>query len=225
MRSASTTKDVATAFGPARVTIAETTRTIRAQLFLGHGAGGGIDAPDLVALALALPAIGIRVCRVEQPYRVAGKRLMSDKRILDGAFVTAVTAVRDVKTPIFVGGRSAGARVAARTARQLGAAGLVALAFPLLPPKGGPSRAPELVAAGVPALVVQGTRDPFGGPLELRKIPLPKSTEIHAVTDGDHAFSTRRASGRAPGDAFAEIAHVVADFVDRAVGTGRRRSR
>jgi predicted alpha/beta-hydrolase family hydrolase len=137
-----------------------------ATLLLHHGAGGGIESPDLVALARRLPRLGINVFRVEQPWRVAGSRVAAAPNRLDEAALVAANAIR-VRTPIIWGGRSAGARVACRMARQMGAVGALALAFPLHPP-GRPerSRLDELLGAGVPTLVVQGERDPFGTPAE-----------------------------------------------------------
>ncbi|GIH12758.1 alpha/beta hydrolase [Rugosimonospora africana] len=141
------------------------------MLVLGHGAGGGIDAPDLVAVRDAAVAASVAVARVLQPYRVAGRRAPAPARQLDAAWTAVVAALRSggkryppATLPLIVGGRSSGARVACRTAREIGAAGIVALAFPLHPP-GRPerSRAEELVT-GLPTLVVNGDRDPFGIP-------------------------------------------------------------
>ncbi len=139
---------------------------MRGVLVLGHGASGGIDAPDLVAVRDAAVVAGFAVARVLQPYRVAGRRAPAPAGQLDAAFTAAVTAVTErVTAPILVtGGRSSGARVAARTAAQLGADGVLALAFPLHPP-GRPdrSRAGELDPTQ-PTLVVNGAADPFGVP-------------------------------------------------------------
>jgi uncharacterized protein len=137
-----------------------------ATLVLGHGAGGGSQARDLAALATALPAAGVTVVRIEQPWRVAGKRVAPRPAVLDEGWLGAMSSV-DVVGPLVVGGRSAGARVACRTAARLAAAGVVCCAFPLHPP-GRPerSRFDELAGAGVPVLVVQGTRDSFGRPSE-----------------------------------------------------------
>jgi len=139
---------------------------VRGVLVLGHGASGGIDAPDLVAVRDAAVAAGFAVARVLQPYRVAGRRAPAPAGQLDDAFTAAVTAVTGrVGAPILVtGGRSSGARVASRTAARLGAAGVLALAFPLHPP-GRPdrSRAGELDPTR-PTLVVNGAADPFGVP-------------------------------------------------------------
>ncbi|SCL39656.1 hypothetical protein GA0070624_6642 [Micromonospora rhizosphaerae] len=136
-------------------------------LVLGHGAGGGVDAPDLLAVRDAAVDAGVAVVRVTQPYRVAGRRAPAPAGQLDEAW-TAVLAALPERHPtvsrLVVGGRSSGARVACRTAGAVGAAGIVALAFPLHPP-GRPerSRAAEL-STGLPTLVVNGDRDPFGVP-------------------------------------------------------------
>lgn len=138
------------------------------MLLLGHGAGGGVHAPDLRAVREAALAAGAAVARVEQPYRVAGRRAPPPARHLDAAWCAVAAAMRAGpwgELPLVAGGRSSGARVACRTAADVGAAGVVALAFPLHPP-GRPqrSRASELASVEVPALVVNGDRDPFGVP-------------------------------------------------------------
>jgi predicted alpha/beta-hydrolase family hydrolase len=138
----------------------------RSLLVLGHG--GGVDAPDLAAVAGASVAAGVMVVRVTQPYRVAGRRTPPAAIALDEAWATVVNVVRAddelAELPLVLGGRSAGARVACRTARALGAVGVVALAFPLHPP-GRPevSRADE-IDPDVPTLIINGDRDPFGVP-------------------------------------------------------------
>ncbi|MGC5030253.1 alpha/beta family hydrolase [Micromonospora sp. DT229] len=152
--------------GPARVDIDIPEGPPRALLALGHGAGGGVDAPDLLGLRDALVTAGVIVARVTQPYRVAGRRAPAPAGQLDEAWRVVLAALRDrwPGVPLLVGGRSSGARVACRTAGEVGAVGVVALAFPLHPP-GRPerSRAGELVT-GLPTLVVNGDRDPFGVP-------------------------------------------------------------
>lgn len=181
--------EVATPVGTARVerTPATGDRSRPGVLVLGHGAGGGIEARDLVALARELPAFGVSVLRVTQPWRVAGKKVGAPPKTLDVAWIAALAAAGEtgwLAGPLVVGGRSAGARVACRTAVEVGAAGCLALAFPLHPP-GRPdkSRAEELMACGVPTLVVQGERDPFGGPGEF-----PAGTALHPIPDADHGF-------------------------------------
>jgi predicted alpha/beta-hydrolase family hydrolase len=157
-------RTIETPFGPAGLELDRPDGVSRGVLALGHGAGGGSTAPDLVAVRDAAVAAGFTVARVTQPYRVAGRRAPAPAAQLDTAWL-AVTAVLD-GVPLIVGGRSSGARVACRTAVAAGAVGVLALAFPVHPP-GRPerSRLPEL-DTGLPTLVVSGERDPFGMPPE-----------------------------------------------------------
>ncbi|MGZ4591023.1 MAG: alpha/beta hydrolase family protein [Actinomycetes bacterium] len=155
-------------------------------LVLGHGAGGGIEARDLVALAEALPPQGVTVVRVEQPWRVAGRKVATPPATLDVGWRAVLDAL-SLEGAVVVGGRSAGARVACRTALSVGAVGCLALAFPLHPP-GRPekSRLDELTGAGVPALVVQGDRDAFGGP---DQFPTPDPRyDVRCVPFADHSL-------------------------------------
>jgi hypothetical protein len=150
--------------GPAEVHVTDPAGPPVSQLVLGHGAGGDVDAPDLARVHDAAVAAGVRVALVTQPYRVAGRRAPAPAPQLDEAWTAVVRAVAEPGLPLLLGGRSSGARVACRTAAGLGAAGVLALAFPLHPP-GRPerSRAGEL-PADRPTLVVNGDRDPFGIP-------------------------------------------------------------
>jgi predicted alpha/beta-hydrolase family hydrolase len=205
---------VATPSGEARLVADEPTATPRCVLVLGHGAGGGIEARDLVALAAALPARGVAVVRVEQPWRAAGRRVASPPATLDRAWFAAVPeAVRRLghDVPLVVGGRSAGARVACRTATALGAVGVVALAFPLHPP-GRPerSRADELLGAGVPTLVVQGERDAFGSPDQL-----PAGPTVVAVPAADHGFAVAARGEVTQAAALAVVTSAVGDWLSR----------
>ena len=146
-------------------------REAKAALVLGHGAGGGVAAPDLVAVTAAAQAAGFTVALIEQPYRVAGRRSPPPARQLDAAWIAVAERLlaRELRgLPLVAGGRSSGARVACRTAAATGAAGVLCLAFPLRPPRRtgppAPSRLPELEAVSVPVLVIQGGQDPFGMP-------------------------------------------------------------
>lgn len=209
---------VPTSEGPARVELAVPADAPAALVVLGHGAGGGIEAPDLLALAAALPAAGFALARVEQPYRVAGRRTPPPSDRLDGAWRTVVAHLiaRPEVTgcPVVVGGRSSGARVACRTAAATRAAGVVALAFPLRPPGRPTSRLDELLGATVPTLVVQGSRDPFGSRADLPPA-LPVGMEIVEVAGGDHAFRSRRADGCTSAQCLAEVVGTVADWLGR----------
>ncbi|HEY2831261.1 MAG TPA: alpha/beta family hydrolase [Sporichthyaceae bacterium] len=190
--------EFATPTGPARAEINPAGDKPTGVLVLGHGAGGGIEARDLHALAVGLPDRGITVIRVEQPWRAAGRKVAAPPRQLDVAWIAVLQGLRaanELEAPLVVGGRSAGARVACRTARELGAVGCLALAFPLHPPgRPGASRVEELLGAGVDTLVVQGERDPFGGPAEF-----PAGTQLIAVPEADHGFRVpaRAALGQA----------------------------
>jgi uncharacterized protein len=163
------TVDVDTKYGPARVQL-QSADEPRAALVLGHGAAGGVSAPDLVAASDAALAEGLSVALVEQPYRVAGRRSPAPAKQLDAAWTAVVDHLRAHELrglPLVVGGRSLGARVACRTVSATGAVGVLCLAFPLVPPRrsgSAASRLPELDAVTVPVLVVQGTGDPFGMP-------------------------------------------------------------
>lgn len=142
-------------------------------MVLGHGAGGGVEAPDLTAAAEAAASAGFSVALVEQPYRVAGRRSPAPAKRLDEAWIAVVEHLRDGELaglPLVVGGRSLGARVACRTVEETGALAVLCLAFPLIPPRRGEkppqSRLPELEAVRLPVLVVQGASDRFGMPPE-----------------------------------------------------------
>jgi len=182
----SVTELVSTPHGEARLHRDRSRHPI-ATLVLSHGAGGGVDTMDLQALAADLPREGITVIRVEQPWHVAGKKIAPRPAVLDECLVAATDKLR-VRTPLVLGGRSAGARSAARTARETGAAGYLALAFPLHPP-GRPekSRLDELEAVQVPALVIQGERDAFGRPEEF-----PPDRDLTVVPGADHSFKVGR---------------------------------
>lgn len=204
---------VATSLGDARITVFPAEGRRRAKLLLGHGAGGGIEAPDLQALAAALPAEGVEVGLVEQPWRVAGKRVAPAPKTLDVGWREILGRLGAEPTgegtvPLLVGGRSAGARVACRTGRDTGAAGVLALAFPLHPPgKPDKSRAGELLDSGLPTLVVQGAVDPFGAPAEFPE--LPATHWLAGLAAGGHEFTVRKTQQPVLGD----LTEAVADWI------------
>jgi predicted alpha/beta-hydrolase family hydrolase len=217
--SVTETQTVSTPHGEARLVRNRSRRPV-ATLLLGHGAGGGVDSPDLEALAAELPRQGMSVVRVEQPWRVAGRRIAPRPQVLDECFVAAANHLR-VRTPLVVGGRSAGARSAARTARELGASGYLALSFPLHPP-GRPdkSRLGELQGVTVPTLVVQGERDPFGTPDEF-----PPDRELTVVPGADHGFRVPKRGPVTADEAMAIIVEAVLEWVVRdVVGVGGNRT-
>jgi len=162
-----TVLEIDTPPGPAKAHLHVAAEPI-AGLILGHGAAGGVSAPDLVAVTDVARSAGFSVALVEQPYVVAGRRSPAPAPRLDEAWTAVVEHLRGGELrglPLIVGGRSAGARVACRTAADSGAVAVLCLAFPLHPP-GRPdkTRQPELDDVPLPTLVVQGERDPFGMP-------------------------------------------------------------
>ncbi|MEU3250948.1 alpha/beta family hydrolase [Streptomyces sp. NPDC006997] len=179
------TETIHTEAGDARVTW-HPADDARLVLAVSHGAGGGIEARDLRALAAVLPEHGVSVALVEQPWRVAGKKVAPAPKTLDTGWRGIWPAVAAPGLPVVSGGRSAGARVACRTAAELGAHAVLALGFPLHPP-GRPekSRAAELLGTRVPTLVVQGGNDPFGRPGEFPE----GDHELVEVPYGDHGFA------------------------------------
>jgi predicted alpha/beta-hydrolase family hydrolase len=196
---------VETGAGDARVTWYPGKRA-RLVLALGPAAGGGTEARDLRGIAAALPAEGVTVALVEQPWRVAGKKVAPAPKTLDVGWRGVWPLLAKPGLPVVAGGRSAGARVACRTAVELGAAGVLALSFPLHPP-GRPekSRADELLGAGVPTLVVQGGNDPFGKPEEFPE----GGYQLVEVPYGDHGFAVPKRAGMAE----EEVVRIITDAV------------
>jgi predicted alpha/beta-hydrolase family hydrolase len=211
----STERRVLTPQGEARL-VTDRARRPLATLLLSHGAGAGIETRDLAALARHLPRQGITVVRLEQPWRVAGRRLATAPATLDEALVAASDTLR-VRTPRVVGGRSAGARSAARCARHLGARGCLALSFPLHPP-GRPerSRLSELREAGVPTLVIQGERDPMGRPEEF-----PDDVDLCVVPGADHGLKVPARAALSQDETLALVVEATLEWVVRGV-TGAR---
>ncbi|WP_259314152.1 alpha/beta hydrolase family protein [Capillimicrobium parvum] len=184
-----TVAEIDTPHGPARAHL-HPAGAPRAALVLGHGAGGGVGAPDLTAATRVAVEADVSVALVEQPYRVAGRRSPAPAAQLDAAWAAVVAHLRAgpfAGLELVTGGRSSGARVACRTADATRAVGLLCLAFPLQPARRrasgaqAPSRLPELDAVAVPVLVVQGARDPFGMPPDG-----PQRTVVQVA--GDHSL-------------------------------------
>jgi predicted alpha/beta-hydrolase family hydrolase len=181
-----------------------------ALVFLGHGASGGTNAVDLLAVRDAGVAAGLVVVRITQPHVAAGRRAPAPAPRLDEAWLAATAHVQTLRglrgLPVVHGGRSAGARVACRTAAATGASAIVALAFPVHPP-GRPdkSRLDELGLPPVPVLVVQGDRDAFGMP------PPARGRTIRVIAGADHSLRKDPAA----------VALAVVDFVTSLIGRGR----
>jgi hypothetical protein len=186
-------EEINTAAGPAHVVLEQPERP-RFLVAATHGAGGSPDTADVLAVRDAARVLGAATALVTQPYRVRGGRAPGSAARQDAAWVELIDALRRETArhgalPLVQCGRSNGARVACRTARQVGAAGVIALAFPLHPP-GQPakSRDQELRGAGTSVLVINGDRDPFG-------VPEPDELTNVVVLPGEtHALSKHPAA-------------------------------
>lgn len=207
-------KRIETPHGEARL-VTHRAKSPRATLMLSHGAGNGIDTADLEALAANLPRQGVTVVLLEQPWKVAGRKVATPPATLDAGLLAAANFTR-VRTPLVVGGRSAGARSAARSAKSLGAVGCLALAFPLHPP-GRPetSRLDELLGARVPTLVIQGERDPMGRPEEF-----PAGVDLTVVPGADHGLKVPRSGPISQADALGIIVEATLEWLVREIVGG-----
>jgi uncharacterized protein len=181
--------EIVTPQGPARAHI-RPAEDARAALVLGHGAGGGVTAPDLVAAAGVALDERITVMLIEQPYRVAGRKSPPRAEKLDEAWLAIVSQLPLAGLPLITGGRSSGARVACRTAQATSSIGVLCLAFPLIPPGNRPSRQPELDAVTVPVLVVQGTADSFGMPEPAAQRTVARITGTHGLKSDVNGLRT-----------------------------------
>jgi predicted alpha/beta-hydrolase family hydrolase len=211
-------RSIETPHGEARLDVRRA-RSPFVTLLLSHGAGGGLGARDLQALARRLPAQGASVILLEQPWRVAGRKVATAPATLDAALTAAAKRLR-VRTPLVVGGRSAGARSAARSASALGAAGCLALSFPLHP-AGRPekSRLAELRDAGVPTLVVQGEHDTMGRPEEF-----PGDldhVDLAVVPGGDHGLKVPRSAGLSEAEAMEIVVESTLEWLVREIAGPR----
>ena len=179
----------------------------RAVALLGHGTATGVEAPDLQVLAAVLPQLGTTVALATQPYRVEGNPQARDEPSLDSAWRALWPVVAGLGLPVIFGGRSAGSQVACRTAAELGALAVLALAYPLL----GPGSPQELLATGRPTLIIQGGSDPFRRPDQFP--PLPPQFELVQIPDADHIFGSR--FGAACSELWDRLTGAVTEWIDR----------
>jgi predicted alpha/beta-hydrolase family hydrolase len=199
---------VPTPVGEARVSWYRPSGPARAVVVLGHGSATGVESADLQAIAAVLPRRGLAVALVTQPYRLSGGRRGRDEPSLDLAWRHVWPHVAQESRPAIAGGRSAGAQVACRTARSLGAAAVLALSYPLL----GPGNPAELLATGRPMLIVQGGTDPFGQPEQFPA--LPPEAQLVEVPFANHTFGVPAARGIAATTTLATITGAVTKWLD-----------
>lgn len=188
-------------------------------LLLAHGAGAGMDHPFMATMAAGIAkAANMRVARFEFPYMAArradGKKRPPDRSDkLIASFRAAIAALGGGEA-VVIGGKSMGGRIASLIAEDVGARGLVCLGFPFHPP-GKPEvmRTSHLLRMRMPALIVQGTRDQFGGPEVVRLLSFPPNIQIHWIGDGDHSFKPTKASGRTEQEMLAAAVAAVAAYL------------
>jgi len=187
---------------------------------LAHGAGAPMDSPFMETVAEGLAARGIRVARFEFPYmakrRADARRRPPDREpVLRQAWQTAIASLSPgAPERLVIGGKSLGGRMASLVADEAGAGGLVCLGYPFHPP-GRPerTRTEHLASLRTPTLILQGSRDPFGGPDDVAGYRLSPAVRVHWLADGDHGFKPRKASGRTEADNIADAVAALAGFV------------
>ena len=193
----------------------------RCSILLAHGAGAPMDSPTMNAIAKSLAEAGLRVARFEFGY-MAGRRTSSGRKpppraeTLKPEYVTAIAALK-ARGPLVIGGKSMGGRVASMIADEQHAAGLLCLGYPFHP-VGKPTqlRTAHLAGLKTPALIVQGTRDPFGTRDEVATYKLSKAIEILWLEDGDHDLRPRKAvSGFSVADHLKAMAEAIAAWAEK----------
>jgi predicted alpha/beta-hydrolase family hydrolase len=202
-----------------------------ALLVLAHGAGAGQSSPFVVAYASALAGRGLAVVTFDFTYMARGRKTPDRAPVLEATFRAAVAAAAAREpvrgAPVFIGGKSMGGRIATHLAAEESAwpsgvaplSGVVVLGYPLAPPGGRRSgdRVSHLKRLGVPTLIVQGTRDVFGGPEEVREAVFSDGAappiEVLPVQGGDHSFAVLKSSAREPAAVHADVQDAIARWV------------
>ena len=202
-----------------------------AVLLLAHGAGAGHSSPFMTAYAAQLAARGVDVVTFNFPYMERHRRVPDRAPVLEDTFrrvVLAMLAHRDLQgSRVFIGGKSMGGRIATQLATAPEAwptaapplAGVVVLGYPLAPPGGRHKgdRVTHLRRVAIPTLIVQGTRDPFGGPDEVREAVFVNDAhppiDIVGVEGADHSFGVLKSSGRDQDRVHAEVQDAVARWI------------
>jgi predicted alpha/beta-hydrolase family hydrolase len=195
-------------------------KTAAKSFLFAHGAGAPMDSPFMRRVAEGVAASGIRVIRFEFPYmqrwREIGQRGAPDRQpILMQSFRDTIEKVGD-GGQLVIGGKSLGGRIASMVADEAGVCGLVCLGYPFHPPgKPNKTRTKHLENLRTPALILQGTRDSFGGPQEVAGYKLSPAIRIEWLQDGDHSFKPRARSGRTDADNLRAAIAQVAEFIAR----------
>ena len=185
---------------------------------LAHGAGVPMDASFMEAFARGLADAGLRAVRFEFPYmrawRADGRRRPPDREQVLVEDWRRVIAELGGDLPPVIGGKSLGGRIASQIAGEVGASGVVCLGYPFHPP-GRPERPrmAHLLELKTPTLIVQGSRDPFGSPVEVVRYGLPVNIQLAWIEEGDHHYRPPVESNRTHGQNLAEAVAAVVAFV------------
>ena len=216
---------------------ADRDRDLDALFVFAHGAGAGQAHPFMTSYATALAARGITVVTFDFPYMEKKRRTPDRAPVLEDAFRRAIAAALEHKevtaSKLFIGGKSMGGRMAthlgAADAAKWGSmrkpSGIIAFGYPLAPPRSKRTgdRVTHLKALTIPTLIVQGTRDPFGAPDEVKEAisegNAAPSIDILPVEGGDHSFAVLKSSGRDQHLVHAEIHDAVAQWIARQSST------
>lgn len=207
-------------------------RNLDALLVLAHGAGAGHFHPFMTGYAEGLANRGVTVVTFNFPYLEKRRKTPDRAPVLEDAFRRAVAGAveqRHVRaSKLFIGGKSMGGRIATHLGVSLDTwpqaplpSGIIAFGYPLAPPRSRRTgdRVSHLKALKVPTLIVQGTRDPFGGPDEvieaLADAPTPPPIEVLPVEGGDHSFAVLKSSGRDQAVVHADIQDAVAAWIQK----------
>lgn len=207
-------------------------RNLDALLILAHGAGAGQSHPFMTGYAEGLANRGVTVVTFNFPYMEKRRKTPDRAPVLEDAFRRAVAGAVEHRqaraSRLFIGGKSMGGRIATHLGAQLDKwpqapkpSGVIAFGYPLAPPRSKRTgdRVTHLKQLAVPTLIVQGTRDPFGGPDEIKEAladasPAPP-LEYLVVEGGDHSFGVLKSSGRDPAVVHAEIQDAVAAWIQK----------
>lgn len=196
-------------------------------IVLAHGAGQDMGSPFMTAFAQGLAGRGapvgdVRIARFEFPYMAAARRDGTKKApdrepVLIESWRAAISGLEEAgcrRDRLIIGGKSLGGRIASMVAEDESVAGLVCLGYPFHPP-GKPERlrTVHLEAMRTPTLICQGERDPFGTTEDVAVYPLSSKIQIHWLTDGDHGFKPRKASGRTEGENWESAMDAIIGFI------------
>ena len=207
----------------------EENKRIGATLLLAHGAGAGHQSRFILDFARGLAARGIDVLTFNFLYTEQKRKLPDRTELLEACFRAVIEAARSYApcagNRIFIGGKSMGGRIASHLAaedrgplkvRAAPLSGLILLGYPLHPP-GKPEtlRVAHLATINVPVLVVQGERDPFGTPEELRPhlAFIPARVTLHVVERGDHSLAPPKKGGPTVDQVYSELQDVIAAWI------------